>query len=137
VKRASLGRVWVSRNRGGGVKLQYRARRLGRYLALAALVGVGSRGDTWPLLHWWALVHGAIPGPCSTGGRWFTERNWKNHSSVRAECRKHPKILPPENSSSMMFCYFRVSGVITISLDRDVFQPLIELQKKEQRFEWV
>jgi hypothetical protein len=37
---------------------------MGRDLARAALVGVGSRGETgkmgetWPVRHWWALVRG-------------------------------------------------------------------------------
>jgi len=80
---------------------------------------------------------GARPDPRSTGGRWFTGRNWRNHSSVRAECRKHPKFLPSEKSSSEMFCYFCVSAVIVVGLVRGIVQPVIELTKKERRFEWV
>ena len=92
-----------------GVKLKYRVRRLGRDLARAALVGIHSRSET---------------------GK-------KNLSSVRAECQKHPKFLPSENSSSRMFCYFCVSRVIIISLDRDIIQPLTDLTKKKQYFKWV
>jgi len=36
-----------------------------------------------------------------------------------------------------MFCYFCVSAVIVVGLVRGIVQPVIELTKKERRFEWV
>ena len=81
---------------------------------------------------------GRIPDRCSTGGPWFTGQNWKkNHSSVRAECRKHPKSLSLENSPSKTFCYFGVAGVIVIGLVRRSVQPAIELTNIERHFQWV
>jgi hypothetical protein len=79
----------------------------GRDLARAALVGVGSRGETGKII----LLSG------------------QNVENIQNFFR--PKAVLQGCSVNS------VSEVIIISLDRDIVQPLTELTKKEQRFEWV